>query len=146
MKHNVRFLPLALGAALFLFLFVGGDSGCNSLTRDDRIEMAAWVTGQPQGGSGVNTVSCTFEASFSRTDGETDPIDPPARIFTTWYSPHGNYNHETHELSNPTRVHTFTVSKSAPQGAHLDKPFWLVISWYDTDDRNEITSDTAYCE
>lgn len=82
----------------------------------------------------------------SRPDGETDPFDPPARIFTTWYSPHGNCNHETRELSNPTRVYTFTVSRSAPWGAHLDKPFWLVVSWYDTDDRNEITSDTAYCQ
>jgi hypothetical protein len=145
-KHVRRFLPLALSAGFFLFIFVAGDGGCNSLTRDDRIETAVTITSQPQGGSGVNTVSCTFEASFSRTDGETDPIDPPTRIFTTWYSPHGNYNPETHELSNPTRVYTFTVSKSAPSGMYLDKPFWLEISWYDTDDHNVMYSDTAYCQ
>ena len=144
MKRIRAMLPLALITCLMVFAFVGSDSNCG----DRREDVLASVTiiDQPEGGTNVNTVSCTFEASMTRTDGKTDVLEYPVRVNSIWHSSHGTYNAPTLELYFPGQPQRHTVSKSAPAGMHLDKPFWLEIFWYDKDGNNTIYSDTAYCE
>jgi hypothetical protein len=144
-KRIARFLPLALGTVVFFFLFVATDGPCCSFDRKD-ILVSVTITDQPEGGSGVNTVSCTFDATMTRTDGKTDPLEDPAKLTTEWHSPHGTYNKQNHELYFPGQTQAITVSKSAPTGWYLDKPFWLVITWNDVDGNNVHWSDTAYCQ
>ncbi len=144
MKRILRFLPLTIAACLFFFAFVGSSSSCEDVREDVLVHVA--IIDQPEGGSNVNTVTCTFEATMSRTDGKSDPLDVAARVSAVWHSPHGIYNSSTTELFIPGQPTRITISKSAPAGMHLDKPFWLEIFWYDADGNNTVLSDTADCQ
>ena len=139
MKRVLRILRLPAGLVLCL-------AALTALSCDAGVEasLAVLITQQPVGGSNVNTVSCTFEGTISCPEKASTAI----AVSTHWESPHGTYNEEVHtwEWLGIPQTKTITSSKSAPSGMHLDKPFWLVISWRDAGGTHRVVSDTAYCE
>jgi hypothetical protein len=109
----------------------------------DRLDID--ITVQPQGSIVVDTVFCTFTGASVRADGEEGPLEEPIEVSTLWYSPHGQYNPQTHVWSSHKQTRTITVFRAADYG-YLDKPHWCVIRWSDADGDHEIISDTAHCE
>ncbi len=141
MKRFVDQLRLFLILMIALAAFVRLDC-------DDRpdINISVDITVQPQGGSGVNTVTCTFRGVAVNNNGQAGPLVENATLTSTWWSTHGKYNVQTHVLTTHADEKYFTTSKSAPDGMYLDKPFWLVVSWTDKGGYCEAVSDTAYCQ
>jgi hypothetical protein len=106
--------------------------------------LSVQIIQQPVGGSGVNTVSCTFNGTAF--DDEGHYIDGGIELKSEWHSPHGIYNEESFKWTMHDEYQSHTVSKSAPSGMYLDKPFWCELSWKDKDGTHRIVSDTAHCE
>ncbi|MFO7650298.1 MAG: hypothetical protein R6X13_03015 [bacterium] len=104
------------------------------------------ITSQPVGGSGVNTVTCSYQGTSTRGDGQPGLLDEVVDVTTVWHSSHGTYNEEIHAWTAHNQVQTFSTSKSAPPGMYLDKPFWLVLTWRDKDGEHKLVSDTAFCQ
>lgn len=104
------------------------------------------ITSQPVGGSGVNTVTCNYQGTSTRGDGQPGLLDEGLDVTTVWHSTHGTYNEESHTWTAHNQTQTFSTSKSAPSGMYLDKPFWLVITWRDKDGEHKVVSDTAFCQ
>ena len=102
---------------------------------------------QPLGGYGVDTVFCTFTATA--TDPHPDNyggLSQDIKLSAVWHSSHGTYNRSDYTLERPDQVITRTVFKAAPQGAHLDKPFWVEFYWEDAAGDHSVSSDTAICQ
>jgi hypothetical protein len=108
--------------------------------------LSVTITGQPTGGSGVNTVTCNYQGTSMRGDLQPGFLDEPVTVSTVWHSSHGTYNTESHSWTHHDQTQTFSTSKSAPSGMYLDKPFWLVITWRDKDGEHKLVSDTAFCQ
>ncbi len=99
----------------------------------------------PVGGSGIDTVWCTFTGASYNVGGQEGELFVPIKVNGYWQSPHGIYEDKYYTWTWHGQFQTFTSFKAAPAGMYLDKPFWFVLRVSDRDGFREITSDTAYC-
>ena len=131
--------PVVLALTLAALVF----ASCEEKTN---VQLNIGVTVQPVGGSGVDTVWCTFSGTSYNYPPKDGALHDPIVATTYWQSSHGQYNQETHAWATHEQQQVFTSFKAAPEGMYLDKPFWFVIRWTDKNGFQEVLSDTAYCE
>ena len=136
-------MPILCLPALFLCLAALTVLSCDP---NNTATLNVSITVQPVGGSGVNTVSCTFEGTAIDAGGGSENFPKPIVLTSVWHSTHGTYNTETVTWTFGTQYQSRTTSKSAPSGMYLDKPFWCELTWSDADGSHKMVSDTAYCE
>jgi len=137
-----RAMPILRLPALFLCLAALTVLSCDPKTGN----LSVSIISQPTGGSYVTMVSCTFEGTATDAMGGDDDFPDPIVLTATWHSSHGTYPGGTVAWTHGGQYQTKTVSKSAPSGMHLDKPFWCELTWKDAEGGHLIVSDTAYCE
>jgi hypothetical protein len=105
------------------------------------------ITAQPEGGYGVNKVSCTFQVrAVDSIFAIGEPLDEAITLTSIWPSTHGSSDRKDLELTYNGDGGAYITSKSAPTGAHLDKPFWVEFYWEDVYGAHSVVSDTAYCQ
>jgi hypothetical protein len=133
---------LLLVVVLALATFAG--LTCEPNEEDVYIELS--ITRQPVGGSGVDTVWCTFKGTSFNVGGKEGDLYATIKVNGYWMSSHGVYDDKYYYWTQHNQSQTFTSFKAAPEGMYLDKPFWYVLRVTDKNGFREITSDTAYCE
>lgn len=133
------------GITLILVLAIAALAGLQCDKKESTSKLTLAITAQPVGGQGINTVSCTFEATAVDIDGRSGDLASAVLVVTEWHSTSHRYNREEHFWHTHGETRTITTSKTASAG-YLDKPFWLEINWIDAFGEHTVLSDTAYCQ
>ncbi len=147
LRKNLRRAILPLLAALFVIVFEGSD--CYGPIVKSYISGLEF-TSQPQGGSYVQTLSCTFVVSSDATAAEPDkvPQNGDITIRIAWKTDEKTHDVETKKIPwvlNETTYTTVTTTFSAPEGYYLDKTFWVEVSWTDSGGDHIKESEKASC-
>ncbi len=104
------------------------------------------VTEHPVGGLNVRTVSCTYDVKYTGSPQESGK-NPSQSIMLNvrWTNDKGGtYNEREFEFGyHSSEGGSFTTTFSAPEGLVLDKTFWAVFSWEDSNGKHEVTSNKA---
>jgi hypothetical protein len=104
------------------------------------------ITIQPQGGNGINTVTCSFfgQAREGGRD-EGQHLSQAISLSAVWHSSHSTYDRSDFVWTTSKQIRNETVSKSAPEGMYLDKDFWVEFYWEDADGAHSRKSAVARC-
>ena len=104
------------------------------------------ITGQPVGGSNVDTLWCTFKGT-SYNDGALEKEELYKNLSVNGYfqSPGGIVEMRTYTWTKDKQTQTFSAFVAAPPGHYLDTKYWFMLLVNDKKGYREIVSDTADC-
>lgn len=123
-------------------------TGCGT---SDRIEtLTVNFVQQPKGGQNVQTLSCTYTATYFppasyKITGTEEA--PPVKLKVSWMNDKGGqYEAEgrTFDQGNAGGTYTVTKTTGAPN-LFFDKTFWLRCSWSDKNGSYTVESGKAVC-
>lgn len=120
-------------------------SGCGPWITQDLV-LVVEIETQPQGGTYVNTLTCTFSAVSFYDEGVPTPVDASATIKVQWFA--NGIAHKTESFSYSSATHDtrfYTTSFSAPAGMYLDKTFKVRITYPGTGGQKTLESSPAIC-
>jgi hypothetical protein len=131
-------------ACALLFTTLAILTGCGPwLTEATAIEVH--IVTQPQGGTYVNTVTCTFSAQNYYPE-DTPVSTKAAKIKVQWFA--NGTSHKTETLTYAGSSYSlvwYTTTFSAPVGMYLDKAFKVRITYPGIGGESTLESNEAVC-
>jgi hypothetical protein len=154
MKKLLYFIAIMLMVAP-VFVMLGctceglEDLGCQ---KEKAIEtLTVEIVEQPQGGQNVQTLSCTYTATYFPDTSYSLREDEqfyPVTLKVSWMNDKGGqYQAEERTFAmNDVVGGTYKVTKTTGQpNLFFDKTFWLRCSWKDSHGVHDVVSEQAVC-
>jgi len=140
MKAVRRYWPpvLVLGG---LLLAIGSIAGCSStagIPTAGAMNAEVSVVADPEGGTDVSSLSCTFEVTEIPESGTA-----PIAVRASWAASCGVHKTEAFTFTGGTK--TFLTTYEELGGYALNKTFWVEIRWQDARGSHLVKSASAPC-
>ncbi len=129
---------LALGGLALVLAVLAGCSLVGTDVPRDATSAEVSIVSDPEGGTNVPSLSCTFEVTEIPGSGSG-----PVVIRASWAAPCGVHKSESFTFSGGSR--TFVTTYEEPGGYPLNKTFWVVITWEDGRGSHTVRSEEAEC-
>ncbi len=138
---------IVLGGLVLVFGALQGCSPTGGITppTGGLLTAEVAVVSDPTGGTGVSSLSCTFEvaevpsSTSSLISASAEPA--PITIRADWTASCGIHKSETFTFTGGTQ--TFITSYEDPGGYPLTMDFWVALSWTDARGSHVVRSATA---
>lgn len=120
-------------------------SGCGPWLMQE-LMLVVEIKTQPQGGTYVNTLTCTFAADNFYDESVPTSMDERATIKAQWFA--NGIAHKTESFSYSGASHdprSYTTTFSAPVGMYLDKTFKVRITYPGPGGETVLESSPAVC-
>jgi len=95
------------------------------------------IVRQPQGGTNVEELMCTFEVAEVPGSGSA-----PIAIVVSWVAPCGTHKTESFLFEGGSKAYESTYTES---GYPIGMTFWAMIAWQDASGSHQLRSDVAAC-
>jgi len=135
-------------APVFAMVFAVAGCSCNEINEPT---LSFGIVTQPKGGQNVQTLSCSYNVSFSPMVWKVfneQGTDPDITLRVSWMNDKGEQSNVADGIfdqSSPSGTVYKTTKTTGQPNQYFNNTYWARFQWHDENGDHDVTSEKAVC-